>query len=436
MKRGGRDSAGHLVSATCLTLAAALLSLAALAATGGSPPRQGAGAVVFIYDASRSMAASDTAPSRAAVASHVIRSLLATYSGSAALVVLGGDAVTVAPLTPDLPAIGAALSEVVASGFNAGAGSTPAPALALALQLLETSASRSIVIVSDGEWTDTTGLPESIALARDRAVPISAVGIGTGSGAPIASARAPGGVHLSRLDRAALEALAADTGGRFAAAEDTSAIAANLATHGFIGRRAPQPWFVTGSLLLAIVLIAADAARHRGSSSLLRVLPVGALVFAAACGPAMDAGNRRFDAGDYDGAAAAFREVAARGPFDRSAASFNLALSLANSDDMEAAAAAFGESALRLTGGPTRAIAHFNRGVALAALARYAESADAFIDALRHDPSLDDARYNLMIVRARAGHPADRSNQTDTITETKFMLPDTAPRRASTAADW
>ncbi len=62
---------------------------------------------------------------------------------------------------------------------------------------------------------------------------------------------------------------------------------------------------------------------------------------------------------------------------------------------------AFARSAAFYKTDPERGRAHYNRGIMLERTEELEESARAFIAALRADPSNDDARINLAIIRAR-----------------------------------
>jgi len=111
-------------------------------------------------------------------------------------------------------------------------------------------------------------------------------------------------------------------------------------------------------------------------------------------------GNAALDRGRTREAIEAYRRAAQ----DSDAAAlawFNVGVALAKEDEARNAAMAFARSAAFYQTDAERGRAHYNRGVMLERTEELEESARAFIAALRADPSNDDARTNLAIIRAR-----------------------------------
>ena len=132
----------------------------------------------------------------------------------------------------------------------------------------------------------------------------------------------------------------------------------------------------------------------------LLVLLAPASASAADGWDAIREGNAALDRGRTQEAIAAYRRAAQ----DTDAAAiawFNVGVALAKQDDPKNAAMAFARSAAFYKTDAERGRAHYNRGIMLERTEELEESARAFIAALRADPSNDDARTNLAIIRAR-----------------------------------
>ena len=201
---------------------------AALALSGPSferlpvPAYRTDAALVVALDLSRSMDATDVAPSRLARAKIKLLSLLERRAeGETALVVFSSHAFTVTPLTTDTRTI-AALVGSVSTDIMPSQGSYAAAGLDKAAELLRQAGHQrgDIVLFSDA---DVDG--DAIVMARDlreEGYRVGVLAVGTAEGAPIPSADGgfvtdrTGDVVVPRTDLAGLQRLAATGGGRFA----------------------------------------------------------------------------------------------------------------------------------------------------------------------------------------------------------------------------
>ncbi len=187
--------------------------------------REGAD-VVLLLDSSGSMATADVPPSRFFLARAALLNLVSRLEGDRfGLVAFEGEAYPLVPLTLDADAIGLFLDSIE-PGFLPTPGSSLASAVSRGLELFVDPArpNKVMVLVSDGE--DLEGEVEAaVQKARAAGVVVHAVGVGTERGEPVpeldADGRAlgfkkdeAGQVVISRLDEAALEAIARGTGGR------------------------------------------------------------------------------------------------------------------------------------------------------------------------------------------------------------------------------
>ena len=180
-----------------LTLALALLALAAARPQIGSrevPVERRGIDLMIALDVSRSMDATDVMPSRLASAQEEIGALLERLAGNrVGLVLFGGNALVRSPLTSDLAVVdrlvAAATQErgLTAPGSSLGAGVERATEALAASE----SASRAIVVVSDGE--DFGGqVLDAVRRAAGEGILVYASGVGTRVGAPLLAVGAPG----------------------------------------------------------------------------------------------------------------------------------------------------------------------------------------------------------------------------------------------------
>jgi tetratricopeptide (TPR) repeat protein len=271
-------------------------------------------------------------------------------------------------------------------------------------------------VVSDGEDT-AAGLAEAAAAAKAAGVTVHAVGVGTTEGIAMPVRRPPPGeapppgaeTRVTKLEEQALRELAAATGGLYVAGADERAlrqVAGRLQSAAAAPRPASTIWW-TALLLAAFAALAVERAWHRRPARFTAAATVGTLLLClpapAAAADGWDAireGNAALDRGRTREAIAAYRRAAE----DADAAGiawFNAGVALATQSDPKNAAMAFARAAAFLRTDLERSRAHYNRGVVLERGAELEESARAFVAALRHDPSNEDARVNLAIVRAR-----------------------------------
>ena len=183
--------------------------------------------IIAALDTSYSMNAEDVAPSRLMKAKSEIRGLIARLKGDRiGLVAFAGSAVVQCPLTLDY---GAALLFLDVATTE----TLPEPGTSLASAIRSATSAfiarerkyKVLVVFTDGE--DLEGqIQPAIESARDAAVIIYSVGIGTPEGRPIPVRDLKGDiieyrkdpegqVVLSRLDERSLAEIAVDTGGRY-----------------------------------------------------------------------------------------------------------------------------------------------------------------------------------------------------------------------------
>ncbi len=178
--------------------------------------------ILVVLDVSKSMWATDIAPSRLEWARRAIRDFsTATQGDRMGVVAFAGEARVLTPLTQDMTAI-ATLAEEVDSTFVSRGGTDIGGALETALSLLKSTDGEAacVVLLTDGE--DIAGsASRAIERAKERAVPIHVVPIGLSGGAKIPTPRGfltdrNGNDVISVPDAAGLTSLANATGGKVA----------------------------------------------------------------------------------------------------------------------------------------------------------------------------------------------------------------------------
>ena len=403
-------------------IAAAVLVLTVCALAGpvwraqAAAPQRDPVARIVVLDLSPSMDAIDVAPSRLRRARDATVAMLRGAAGAqVGVVVFGGDAFSVAPLTHDAATLVHLLAGVSTTTVPR-VGSRPDLGLEMARALLkQAGVGRGDVILVGDSAGDARTLEAARALAR-AGFPVSVLAVGTAQGGPIPVATGAftrneaGDIRIATAELAALEHVAQAGGGRFEVlrAPDELPSFARERRAEFAPVRAPraiQEEPRDGGVWLALLTLPLAALLFRrgwlAAFAVLSLLP--ALAPPQAHAFDWESLWRRPD----QQAAAAF--VRAK-PTDAARVLTRLepdspwyAMLLYRSGN-------FAEAAAQFAAGDT-AVAHYNRGNALA-LDGDLEGAIAAYDAsLARNPAMQDAQFNRALVRkalaARPMEPAD-----------------------------
>jgi len=261
--------------------------------------------VVLALDASLSMEATDTRPTRLAKMKEVVRQLRALSPDDRfALIAFAGRSYILTPLTTDDGALDLYLDNLDPSVVGE-AGSSMASAIRQATVLLtlgKSDADKAIVLMSDGEaFEPVSDITAEAARAKDAGIDVVTVGFGTvqGSTIPIRENGAStlkkdesGNIVVTKYDPQTLRATAEAGGGVFIpsdAADKASLVRQQIArlktaAHAVSTGRDLSPrfqWFVVPALLLLLLdAFLALRTRRRGA---LAAAALG--VSLAACGP-------------------------------------------------------------------------------------------------------------------------------------------------------
>ncbi len=442
--RGSRHGAGS--RAALLVLVLVLLALAAARPQFGadeSALEQQPLGVVFVIDVSQSMSAGDLRPSRFEAAVTEVRRLVAARRTSrVGLVIFAGEPFVRFPLTLDHESALAVLSALQPGEALVRPGSNIAAAIDVALGLLQREGAMegAIVVVSDGE----THEGDAVAAARAAAgagVRVFAAGVGTELGAHVpAPGTGTAGASridartgqpvLSRLDEASLRAIAAAGDGRYVRVDSPGAMGGLSADFSAIERtrageddalapREQYQWFAGAALLLLVggslarlapgarlARIAARLRRRlRGAAQVATIATISALtmLLLTACSGsgawrANEDGNEHFAAERYQDALESYREAQRREP-ENPTINLNVGRALHALGEFDRAESAT-LGAMRSIDPAIRAVALFHAGNHRWANDDLLGARAAFIESLREQPDLLDAKINLEIVNA------------------------------------
>jgi len=180
--------------------------------------------IVFVIDTSRSMLTQDVKPNRLIRAKFAIDDMARRLDGDAmGIVAFAGSAYLVCPITLDYGAFRESLGAIDTATVPRG-GTNIARAIETAVQVLRRrpGTDKTLVLVTDGEELEGSALLAAQTAAKDKGLRIFTVGVGTAAGELIPIPASQGGGFVkddtgafvrSRLDEAALTAIAAATGG-------------------------------------------------------------------------------------------------------------------------------------------------------------------------------------------------------------------------------
>ncbi|HEY6942176.1 tetratricopeptide repeat protein [Dokdonella sp.] len=387
-----------------LALAAALWVLGALALAGPAWEREpmplyhNQAARVLALELAPSMGAQDVKPSRLERARYKLDDILTrSRDHQTALLGYAGDAFVAAPLTDDVETVRNLVDALDPTTMPVIGNATGRAIDAAAALIGQAGLHRGeIILLADTASHDATAAARR---AHKLGFDVSVLGIGTPSGAPVALAQGDflkdddGNVVISRLDEAALRAVAVAGGGRYASlSADGSDLDELLASTVDVdtgsgrtdGEAESARWRDRGPWLLLALLPLALASFRRGWLMMLAfvALAPSPRAHAASLSDLWQRADQQTAAALAAGDAKRAAELAPT-PEWRGGAAYR-------SGDFAAAESAYAQS-----GGADGA---YNRGNALAKLGRYEEAIAAYDEALKRDPGMTDAVANRKAV--------------------------------------
>ena len=424
--RRGRSARRRSLRTVLLLASVALVALALARPQWGTAEqpltRRGID-VAIALDVSRSMTATDVAPTRAGAAAGGLSNMLDHLRGDrVGLVTFSGSAFVRSPLTIDLEAIRQLVSQAQGEAALVRPGTNLGGALDVAITLLgvdDPAETQVILLVSDGEDLASDRLDAALGRARDRGFRVYTAAAGTERGDDI-PVDGFGGTELSRLDRATLERIASETGGDLREVSKIAGLAvefARLRQSQFAVAEQSAPverfqWFLGAALLL---LLAQSAVADGGVPAPLRVGRIslgsaplaGLLLLACGGGSAyrhVSDGNDAYDAGSYDEALGAYRAAAELRP-DDPAIAYNIGNALHRLRRFEEATAASSVATAETADAALLQRATYALGSHAFRRDALEEAREAFVSVLLRDPDDDDARHNLELVLVALAPP-------------------------------
>lgn len=354
--------------------------------------------LVVALELSSAMLAADTPPSRLLRARLKLAQLLQwRQDGQIALLAYAGDAYTVAPLTDDTANV-RALLDALDPGVMPVDGQRADRAITHARALLANAGyTHGDILLLASASDDVAAAAAAAGDARAAGIRVSVLGLGTAEGAPVRQADggfmsdAGGRLRVARMDADALRAIASAGGGAFATlqAETGDLRALDVLDPGGARRQSGEGellrWQDEGYWLLLALLPLVLIGFRRGAFAPVLALalwqpsPAQALDWAGLWQRDDQRAWRALQEGDADAARRLARDPALAG-----AAAYR-------QQDWDGAIAAWSQR--------DDAASHYNRGNALARAERYDEALQAYEEALRREPALEDAAANLQALR-------------------------------------
>jgi Ca-activated chloride channel family protein len=357
-------------------------------------------ALVVVLDLSPSMLAEDISPSRLVRARYKLIDVLTRRTeGVAGLIVYGGDAHTVSPLTEDSNTI-VSIVPVLAPSLLPEYGSNVEEALASAVDLAVTGGYQQadILLISDG--IHRSALSELTPIISQQGdFRLSILGVGTPQGAPIPTGaggfakQANGNMVVAKLNVTALQQLAASNGGIYQtlSADDSDVDALLIAMDSIFPDNTRETdrsfdlWDDQGFWLVLLLLPVVLLSFRKGTLVAVLLLPLAFNTQPAQAFEWKDlwkTPNQRaaeaLSRGDYETAQDLFEDPMWRGSAAYKAGDFEQATtSFLNNDTPQG---------------------HYNRGNALAQDGDLQGAIDAYDRALSLDPDMQDAIANRALV--------------------------------------
>jgi Ca-activated chloride channel family protein len=354
-------------------------------------------ALIIVFDLSPSMLAADLAPSRLVRGRYKLIDILKRRTeGVSGLVVYGGDAHTVSPLTEDSNTI-VSLVPVLHPGLLPQYGSNVEDAIQVAVNLATSGGYQQadILLISDG--VDPSAISEITSIIKDKGeYRLSILGVGTENGAPIPLGSGgfvkdtrSGNVIIPKLNISDLRRLASANNGNYQTISNDDRDIDNLlgAMESLFGDSTQQTdrsfdlWDDQGYLLALLLIPILLLTFRKGAVVALLLAP---LLFQSNSVEALE-WQDLWATGDQQGAEALELDNAERAkslfthPQWRGSAAYRAA-------DYETAAEAFftDETANGL----------YNSGNALAKSGDFDSAIEAYERALELEPALEDAIFN------------------------------------------
>ena len=357
-------------------------------------------ALILIMDLSPSMLAEDIVPSRLARARYKLIDILKNRGeGYSALVVYGGEAYTLSPLTEDSNTI-ISLVPTLQPALLPVYGSNTEEAVETALQLAINGGYQQadLLLITDGVASPAFATVQSLVKQAGK-FRLSILGVGTAQGAPIPTGSggfvkdSNGAILIPKMSAASLKMLAQNSGGKYRTmSADDSDISALLATTEELFPDASKElerdfdlWNDQGFWLVFLLLPIVLVSFRKGNIALLLLVPslfsdpASAFEWRDLWQTADQQAHNALQNDDAETAQALFKDPQWRGSAAYKAGDYQTAIDEFVQNDS--------------------ADGHYNRGNGLAKSGDFDSAIEAYNQALKLQPDMADAMDNRELVK-------------------------------------
>ncbi len=377
--------------------------------------------VMIAIDVSKSMLAKDIQPNRLERAKQLLNKLIDKLSNDRiGIVVFAGKAYLQMPLTADHSAtkmyLNAATPETVPTQ-----GTVIGDALKMCFASFNAKEKKykAVVLISDGEDHDENALDIAEQMAKEGVV-INTVGIGSPQGSTIIDETTneekkdnQGNTVITKLNEQELVDIAAKGNGKYQLYTNSDAVVAALYKElSTLDRRIVtddsmanyKSWFqyLLGiSLLFLMVELFISEVKRNGIKKIKVAVTLLFLCFSFSAlaqkeNEVIKKGNDAYKKADYQTAAKNY-EAATKKNEKNVTAQYNLGNALYKSDKKEAAVQAYEKAEIIATKPVEKSNASYNKAVVFQNNKKLEECINAYKNALKQDPTNEDARHNLQI---------------------------------------
>ncbi len=391
--------------------------------------------VMIAIDVSKSMLAKDIQPNRLERAKQLLNKLIDKLSNDRiGIVVFAGKAYLQMPLTADHSAtkmyLNAATPETVPTQ-----GTVIGDALKMCFASFNAKEKKykAVVLISDGEDHDENALNIAEQMAKEGVV-INTVGIGSPQGSTIIDETTneekkdnQGNTVITKLNEQALVDIAAKGNGQYQLYTNSDAVVAALYKElSTLDRRNVtddsmanyKSWFqyLLGiSLLFLMVELFISEVKRNGIKKIKVAATLLFLCFSFSAlaqkeNEVIKKGNDAYKKADYPTAVKNY-EAATKKNEKNITAQYNLGNALYKSDKKEAAVQAYEKAEIIATKPVEKSNASYNKAVVFQNNKKLEECINAYKNALKQDPTNEDARHNLQIALKKQQQEKQKDKQ-------------------------
>lgn len=378
--------------------------------------------LMIAIDVSKSMLAQDIKPSRLERARQFLSRLIDKLGNNrVGIVIFAGKAYLQMPLTADHAA-----AKMYISSASTESVPTQGTVIGDALKMCfasfngEEKKYKAVVLISDGEDHDESAIKVAEQMARSGVI-IHTVGMGSLQGVPLPDETTndykkdnEGNTVITKLNQELLQTIAQKGNGIYQLFQNTEATTAGILTQldnmeqraitddSLVNFKSYFQWFLLAVLLVLLIEFFMSERKRNGlkipfmkkAAFIIGGLLLSQIGYAQEDNELVKTGNKSYAAKEYDKAAEQYN-AALKKNAGNAAASYNLGNASYKAGKKEEAIAAYDDATANLKSPVEKSNALFNKGVVLQNDKKLPECIDAYKQALRLDPSNEDARQNL-----------------------------------------